>query len=41
MQNIIQIMANPTRESVLQSVKEYDEIGLDEFSKLYGPFGNY
>jgi hypothetical protein len=36
MQNIIQIMANPTRESVLQSIKEYDEIGLDEFSKLYG-----
>ena len=27
------IMANPTKESVLESIKEYDEIGLDAFAK--------
>ncbi len=30
------IMANPTKESVLESIKEYDEIGLDSFAKKYG-----
>jgi len=29
-------MANPTKESVLESIKEYDEIGLDAFAKKYG-----
>ena len=29
-------MANPTKESVLESIKEYDEIGLDAFEKKYG-----
>ena len=29
-------MANPTKNSVLESIKEYDEIGLDAFAKKYG-----
>ena len=29
-------MANPTKESVLESIKEYDGIGLDAFAKKYG-----
>ena len=30
------IMANPTKESVLESIQEYDEIGLDAFAEKYG-----
>ena len=29
-------MANPTKESVLESIQEYDEIGLDAFAEKYG-----
>ena len=29
-------MANPTKKSVLESIKEYDEIGLDAFAEKYG-----
>ena len=29
-------MANPSKESVLESIKEYDEIGLDAFAEKYG-----
>ncbi|MEE3002735.1 MAG: hypothetical protein VX335_00070, partial [Pseudomonadota bacterium] len=29
-------MVNPSKESVIESIKEYDEIGLDAFTKKYG-----
>ncbi len=29
-------MANPTKKSVLESIKEYNETGLDAFAEKYG-----